>query len=126
MPPFPFRQALDQFQAEIAAAITSPTEAGALASFVDEFAGDFDGMLSNDRGDAVWRRDGPRVRSMGRTLGVFAQFVATAAGGNSAAVTKGDLKKALKDMRPHCHVPEEEGAPAGLVKRRKYCEGVEP
>jgi hypothetical protein len=116
----PFREALQEFRDEIARA-TRSIDDQALTTFIAFFEGDFAVMLSDADGEAVWRRDRQRLFYMGRVLGTFAEFVATAARGSKATVGLPDLKEALKAMRPHCRVPEQETDDG---KRRKYCENV--
>jgi hypothetical protein len=120
MAEFPFTKALDLFRERIASAISN-VDPAALASFTSHFQSDFAFMLSNPKGDAHWRRDRARLFYMGRMLGAFAEFVATAERGAKAIVGEADLRAALNAMRGHCRLPDGQVASA---TRRRYCETV--
>jgi hypothetical protein len=121
MSEYPFREALDECTEQIASGV-KVLDAAALATFISYFEADFAQMLSHERGDVVWRRDGARLKYMGRVLGSFADFVATAERGNGAKVGLEDFRRALKAIKPYCRVPEEE---VDEAKRRIYCRSVD-
>jgi hypothetical protein len=119
MAEFPFRDALALFKERIQGAIRNVNQ-GELDAFVEEFAGDFATMLSVSNGDAIWRRDGARIQELGRYLGTFAEFFATAEGGRDAVVRNPHLKDALRVISPRCAIDAEEGS----AERGRYCRSV--
>ena len=118
MGPFPFREALKIFRGEISNGIKGGVDEADLEAFVELFAADFDHMLSHEQGEARWRKDGPRVKELGRYLGTFADFFASSATPKRPVRTP-DLKEALAIIKPRCTLPEPEGQ-----QRREYCKSV--
>lgn len=118
MRPFPFREALKIFRGEIRNGIKGEVDEAELDAFVELFAADFDNLLSGEQGDAAWRKDGPRLRELGRYLGTFAEFFASSASPKRPVRTQ-DLKDALAVIKPKCTLPEPEGQ-----QRREYCRSV--
>lgn len=120
MSEFLFRTAMEECKQELRKAIGEiPIVEPDLDSFAQLFVADFSELLSNQRGEAIWRRDGARVRRLGRYLGTLAQFYAVASG-EDQPVSRHHLMKALQVIQPDCKlrvVPE--GA-----ERQDYCRHV--
>lgn len=121
MSEFLFRTALGECRDEIRRAISAeiPVDEQAIDEFIDHFTADFSELLSHERGEAIWRRDGGRVRRLGRYIGTLAEFYAVAHG-EVQAVGRTHLMKALVVIQPECKLRVvKEGA-----ERQDYCRHV--
>lgn len=116
-----FREAMSQFKTEIRTAITDvPVDQADLDDFIELFATDFAEILANDDGPAIWRRDGRRVRRLGRYLGTLAEFFAVARVLDET-VTRKHLMRALRIMQPECKLRAKH--PSG--ERKDFCQNVQ-
>jgi hypothetical protein len=118
---FLFRSALTECRQAIRQAISPeiPVDEKALDEFLALFVADFSELLSHERGDAVWRRDGALVRRLGRYIGTLAEFYAVARG-EKETVGRKQLLKALRVVQPECKL---RAVPEGAV-RQDYCRNV--
>ena len=123
MSEFLFRTALSQCKEEIRRAIRPevPVDEKALDDFLELFVADFSELLSNPRGEAIWRRDGDRVRHLGRYIGTLAEFYAVAAG-EVQTVARKQLMRALMVIQPECKL---RAVPEG-AERQDYCSHIIP
>jgi hypothetical protein len=121
MPEFLFRAALKECRDEIRRAIGSDVtvDERGLDEFLELFVADFSSLLSNPRGDAIWRRDGRHVRRLGRYIGTLAEFYAVAAG-NGQTVDHRHFMKALRIVQPECKLR----ASGENTERQEYCKKV--
>ena len=123
MAEFLFRTALAECRQEIRQAIDPqiPVDEGALDAFMELFVADFSGLMSNPRGEAVWRRDGRHVRRLGRYIGTIAEFYAVA-GTDTETIGRKHLLKALRVVQPECKLrAAQDGS-----ERQEYCSGIPP
>lgn len=121
MSDFLFRTALGQCKEEFRRAIDPaiPVDERAVDEFAELFVADFSQLLSSPRGEAIWRRDGLRVRRLGRYLGTLAEFYAVSSG-EVQTVGRRQLMKALLVIQPECKLRVwPEGA-----ERQDYCTRV--
>ena len=121
MSEFLFRNALSECRQAIRQAISPEisVDEEALDAFLALFVADFSQLLSHERGEAVWRRDGALVRRLGRYIGTLAEFYSVARGGNETVGRK-HLLKALRVVQPECKL---RAVPEGAV-RQDYCQSV--
>lgn len=121
MSEFLFRSALSECRQSIRQAISPeiPVDEKALDAFLELFVADFSELLSHDRGDAVWRRDGALVRRLGHYIGTLAEFYSVAHG-EKETVGRKHFLKALRIVQPECKL---RAVPEGAV-RQDYCKNV--
>ena len=122
MPDFSFRTAHTEFREEIRKAITAvDVNEQALHDFAELFVADFSGILDKPEGEAIWRRDGLRVRRLGRYLGTLAEFYAVARLLDER-IEMSHLMRALRIIQPECKLR----ALPVTGERQDYCRGVKP
>ena len=90
---------------------------GVLETFVEKFRADFEqAFASNPR---AWVRDRPKVTTLARSIGTFAEFAALSDPALPKQVQYGHLKFAYELLAPFCR-------PEGIVVRRQYCTTAQP